>query len=746
MSNLPSSVAASRQVEVSVRNIETLSVTPAVLASALELLKSSQTEPSRLRELIESDPALTTRILYLAGQNGVDISQSADPLGDIISKLDIATLRDTILSLPLETDNLEADNTRGGLNRIELQRFSLAVAIAAGQIAEFTGHGDLKNAAFTAGMLNNIGKLALLETMPKSMEIIVQEASMLGGSDLAAERKYLGTDHTVIGKRLAEKWNLPEDIVYAIWLHRAGAETLEQTKTAGSLTAIVQLAYALAAGSGIGQPGSFENPPATEVRGGELKITAEQLQSIQQSLADQTQRRIELSGLDKPLDSQRLSGTIREMAVELAGANRKLTEENSRLAVDRGYAEFVRNFLKTSQSGKSAIEVASEFARQWQHYYKTGPVCIYLIRPEMDDLLDAVALDSQSHVQTLLLNAPSGNLLPSGLSHRFGVIDAGENLNWLTDQLDIELDISRTKIAPIIAEGQAVAAIVWQGGESLTFENQHKQLQASTSLAGPGIAGAYAHEKQQHLAEEFAALLSRLEGLRDKLAQTEALDGLAEMAAGAAHELNNPLAVISGRAQMLEGQESDPEKKTTLQQITQNADEISKIVQALMEFAKPASPSPRMISPAVLLDTAVDNARHQLGLDTINVQLENIEELRDIYVDSEQIIRALANIIANAHEASAENSTPVRVIGTEQDATHVRLQIIDEGAGMDAETLNKARQPFFSFKPAGRKRGMGLSMAQRLLTLNRADIHINSSTQSGTTVTILLPCNERANS
>jgi len=70
----------------------------------------------------------------------------------------------------------------------------------------------------------------------------------------------------------------------------------------------------------------------------------------------------------------------------------------------------------------------------------------------------------------------------------------------------------------------------------------------------------------------------------------------------------------------------------------------------------------------------------------------------------------------------------------------VRLKISDSGCGMDAETLEKAIHPFFSSKPAGRKRGLGLPFAIRLIQLNKGSFEMVSEPGKGTAVTILLPC------
>jgi signal transduction histidine kinase len=141
----------------------------------------------------------------------------------------------------------------------------------------------------------------------------------------------------------------------------------------------------------------------------------------------------------------------------------------------------------------------------------------------------------------------------------------------------------------------------------------------------------------------------------------------------------------------------------------------------------------------VLIDSAVDAARSQFNLTDMDVKIENIESLRDVYLDSDQTRQAIANLICNACQSYHNTGNLVKIIGAEQNDAFVRIQIIDEGCGMDAQTLAKAAQPFFSGQPAGRKRGMGLAHSQRLLNINKASLHIASEPGKGTIVTVLLP-------
>jgi signal transduction histidine kinase len=212
------------------------------------------------------------------------------------------------------------------------------------------------------------------------------------------------------------------------------------------------------------------------------------------------------------------------------------------------------------------------------------------------------------------------------------------------------------------------------------------------------------------------------------------------MAAGAAHELNNPLLVVSGRAQLLAENEKDEQKKQILEQIQKNADQISKIVDQLFSYAKPDKPIAKKINVKQLLDEAIQSAAQKAKADTENVSIEIDRKTESIYVDPSQIITALANIICNSFESYITKSGPISITaGPDSSGQFMSLTISDLGCGMDWATVEKATYPFFSAKPAGRKRGMGLAIANRLIQLNKGRLSIESTPCEGTRVTILLP-------
>jgi signal transduction histidine kinase len=112
--------------------------------------------------------------------------------------------------------------------------------------------------------------------------------------------------------------------------------------------------------------------------------------------------------------------------------------------------------------------------------------------------------------------------------------------------------------------------------------------------------------------------------------------------------------------------------------------------------------------------------------------------VRAVFIDSGQVVSALANVITNAVESYQDALGPIKIlIDPGQDS--VRMEISDLGCGMDEAAQRKAMYPFFSAKSAGRQRGMGLAYATRLIHLNGGTLTLESQAGHGTTVTVSLP-------
>jgi putative nucleotidyltransferase with HDIG domain len=745
------------QVELVIHRLSSLSTLPCVATRFLSHL--SQARLSALAETIESDPALTARILSLMHQQGLSCPDESSSVRRAIDKLPAHAVRQALLSVRVYPA-FGRDEHRV-LFRKQLVVHSLAVACCAEDIAGIISPQMDSQLAYSAGLLHDIGKLALDETMPRSFAGIVEQAESQQACSRTLEQKHLGLDHTILGKRLAAKWRLPNQIVLAIWLHHSDFHLLSQSMPEAKIAQVVQLADLIARQCGIGQSGSFDMPDSADKIAQSLAINPEQLEQIRRNLPEKVAQKSEVLGLDSPVTADEYCNAVHAAAAQLAQKHAELALENRRLQTALSHFDFTKEFLLSIDSNDEPIDVAENFAVRWQKFYQTGLVCLYLAAPADSPFLKAVVVESPSQTKAVILNAPAETpAIPQVITNSFTILNAQDYADWLFEQLDVQFDLSHTKLLPLLSGNKAIGAIVFELHYPAETEQFEEKFRTSASIAGAVLDLAFASAGQQRFAEQFAQSLTFPADIQSQvaadlsgvaLAKSDALDALAEMAGGAAHELNNPLSVISGRAQILAQGETDPQKKQILRQIKENADEISAIIDDLFVFASPPQPRPTWTAHRQILDEAIQLASQKTGVEHIDARIEVIGDIKNIFADSAQVVSAIANVISNSIESYADSTGPVKITASaDKSGSFVKLTITDLGCGMDSQTLQKATYPFFSNQPAGRKRGMGLAHAARLIQLNGGKLSITSRpgtrqgeapsrSPSGTTVTILLP-------
>ena len=731
---------AAHQVELVIRRLDSLSILPSVAAQFFPRLLQPQFSPSAIADIIELDPALTTKMLSLIHQQALSFSVQKFSLRRALDKLPAYLIRDAVLAVKVFQAFDHNDNRV--LLRKRLTEHSLAVACCAKDIAEIISPRMNPQLVYCAGLLHDVGKLALGEAMPKSFVRIVDEAKSATACSCIIEQKHLGLDHTILGKRLAQKWHLPNQITLAIWLHHGDVVRISQSMPEARIAQVVQLADSIARQSGIGQSGSFDSPEPAERIAQSLAINIDQLEKIRQKLPETVGQKSVILGLDLPNAAVTYCDIVHTAAARLAKEQTQLSLENRKLQSASSHFDFITEFLLSIDSAAAAIDIAENFAANWQKFYQTGMVCLYLA-PQVDSQsLEAVIVENLSRTKQVYLNAPAETpAIPKVIVSDFAILNAHDYVDWLFEQLDIDFDLNQTKLMPLLSSGRAIGAIVFELRYPGDIELFRENFMTATSIAGSILDVACAAAKQQRYVEQFAQLLARPRDIQPKITTDSSLNALVEMAAGAAHELNNPLSVMSGRAQLLNQTESDPQKKQILKQIQENSGKISQVIEELMNFARPQEPRPVRTNIKQLLDEAEQLTRQKTGVEHTNVQIEVAEDIKSVFIDSAQVVSAIANVFSNSLESYTNQQGPIKVTSVPgESADFVKLQIVDFGCGMDAKTLEKATQPFFSAKPAGRKRGMGLAYAHRLIRLNKGRLHITSRPGSGTTVTVTLPC------
>ncbi|HNS20968.1 MAG TPA: HDOD domain-containing protein [Sedimentisphaerales bacterium] len=731
---------ASRKVELAINELDSLSVPPCVAVQYLTKLAQSRFSPASVVETLECEPACAAAILSLAQRRAAGPVPQRHSVRLVLDRLDADDVRDALLQTKV-TAGFEidfADQQLGSPDRKDLILHSVAVAHCARRLAEAAPDVD-PQLAWSAGLLHDIGKFALQDVMPKSLAAMAREAEATNLALYRVEHEHLGTNHTLLGRQLAQRWRLPEPIMLAIWLHHRDASALEPVAEA-RIALLVKAADNMARRAGIGQSGSFDAPdPLVEV-GESVGIAVKTLQQIIDDLPAEVKRRSEALGLEIPRATARYCDLIQATAADLARKHTKLSAEGRALAAASGYLGFAQEFLNEVSSSVAAIDLAEEFARRWQRFFQTGTVCICLTACPREGAIDAAVVEALGHSHKTVLEAPAEDSpVPKSLVNQFAVLDAQDRVEWLLEQLEVDFSRGQTKVLPLLSDGQAIGLVVFELSYPADAGLFAERFETAASLAGTILGLALANERRERLAERLSHENGRPRSTASRATPMgNAVEALAEMAAGVAHELNNPLSVITGRAQLIAQAESDGQKRNALEKIVENAREASSLVDDLMAYAQPPAPRVGPSDIRQIIDEAIELARQKTGAEHINAQVQVAQGFMTAMVDSAQIASALANIIANAVESYADTTGPVK-IAVEAADTGLILKVSDLGSGMDEATIKKAASPFFSAKPAGRKRGMGLAFASRLVQLNGGTIELESQPDHGTTVTVTLP-------
>jgi signal transduction histidine kinase len=237
-----------------------------------------------------------------------------------------------------------------------------------------------------------------------------------------------------------------------------------------------------------------------------------------------------------------------------------------------------------------------------------------------------------------------------------------------------------------------------------------------------------------------AAAQAQASGARRRAAD-EVLAAAGAIAGGAAHEMNNPLAAIRGRAQWMARRAPAEADRRAWGQIAEQAQRASDTITALMAAVSPPRPRPAAQAAAALLAAAARQfaaSDHPKAAAT-RVDIHAGPHLPPVFADAAQLREALAELLSNAARAGGERPLVRLTASAAADGAAVRLAVADDGRGMDDGALAAACVPFFSSQPAGRRPGLGLTRVRRIVENHGGRMWIRSRPQEGTTVCLLLP-------
>jgi signal transduction histidine kinase len=290
-------------------------------------------------------------------------------------------------------------------------------------------------------------------------------------------------------------------------------------------------------------------------------------------------------------------------------------------------------------------------------------------------------------------------------------------------------------LIPPFVLGVCLSLLTWR----FVLRRVQTELERTISLV-------HLREHERDLAQEELTrrLMEERDLVREKLqfeaqlAEYEKYAALAQLALGAAHEINNPLLGILSHLELELRTTTDPEAREEIEQCIAGTKRISSTIRGLLDYARPGPLLLSKISLERLVSETLSFIQHQPMLRGITLEKNFPPDLPPISADSNQVSQVLMNLLLNAAQATKDGGKITITAEKVKFKDEVELRISDTGSGIPADILPHVFEPFFTTK-RGQGTGLGLSISQAYVRSHGGDISVESIPDRGTTVRVILP-------
>jgi signal transduction histidine kinase len=497
------------------------------------------------------------------------------------------------------------------------------------------------------------------------------------------ERADLGTDLRDLGRRLSQRWGCESLVVDAAWLHDQHGKAMARAAQEPGRIALLQEAYQWAESTpwALSPAADSESLP-TEPR---LRILIAEVQSRCGSL---------FAAADATPHEERLCRQNAGLILRLAEV----------LRINSTQERLLQSFTAFEPSG-SPQSWASRAGRVWCAEPEVTTARVIWNETPPDDGPEAAG---QS---------------PSDESHGPGSPAREER--------------SPAVVFPLNLRGRARAEIhLWCDPKEPDLRRRLEATPVVSAWEAWARLVADRADLERRLQEVVSAIHDQTE-LEESRTRDAKLDALAEFAAGAAHELNNPLAVIVGRAQLLLGRMEDPDTIRSLRIILSQAQRSHRILRDLMFVARPQPLRPRACRPSEVLRACLSGFQEECDARGISLSSELEPSESPTWADPDALGHLAETLIRNAIQATPSGGR-IQVRSARQ-GNELRWWFCDSGRGLGPAEGAHLFDPFYCGRQAGRGLGLGLPRAARMVAQAGGTLHWSSSTGKGTVFQVQLP-------
>jgi two-component system NtrC family sensor kinase len=328
-----------------------------------------------------------------------------------------------------------------------------------------------------------------------------------------------------------------------------------------------------------------------------------------------------------------------------------------------------------------------------------------------------------------------------------GVVDISMSLR----DVDGETQASQNRLLLFgVVAIAAVSLMIYLLVSQIVLKPVHEIVAATRKVAAGDLNYKIALNKRDEigqLASSFNEMTQKLAEAQRQVYQSQKLAAVGQLAAGVAHEINNPLTgVLSYSSFLLKRAQDKPEFKEDLEVIVRETKRCRGIVQGLLDFARQSPPEKHESDVGDIFERAIRIVQTQIDPLRVELKKDVRTDLPKIYADANQIQQVLVNLLLNANDAMSEHGGTLALTAqlAKDGATasvqpeEIEIRVSDTGCGIAPENLPKIFDPFFSTKgPKGT--GLGLAVAWGIVEKHNGRIEVESEPGKGTTFRVLLP-------
>jgi signal transduction histidine kinase len=334
-----------------------------------------------------------------------------------------------------------------------------------------------------------------------------------------------------------------------------------------------------------------------------------------------------------------------------------------------------------------------------------------------------------------------GTAASTGLAQVVNRVDLDDN--WFQG-LDAATGLRTRSIlaVPLVKEDATIGVLelINKRDESSFHDHDVAMLEAFAGQAVVALENARLHEHLQARNRELQEAMRELQETQEQLIQKEKLASVGQLAAGVAHEINNPLSSILLYADVLcqETPAQNAQQHDDLQMILKEAKRCRTIVNDLLSFSRQNQVLAQPIDLNVLLEETVEELRIQERFQGVEIRMDLDLELPIIEADPFQLRQVFSNLMNNAADAMPSGGTLTMRTKPGPRPGMITAEVQDTGKGITKENMRKLFTPFFTTKPMGKGTGLGLAIIYGIVKMHRGQIGVESQVGQGTTFALTL--------